>query len=110
MRIELSSAETAAPRRPLPHRFINRTDRLGLTLGCQSPNSQKYDGRLTRSGERQMNVEIVIQRNARSVVASREIQNLRIFSPLQRDLTGVQSIPTCQPKQIRCARSQALVQ
>ena len=90
--------------------FINRTDQIGLTLRRQPLNSQQYNRRLSCAGERQMNVEIVVQRDTRTAVTAREIENLGIFSPLQPSLAGVERIPTRLPKQSRRARSQALVQ
>jgi hypothetical protein len=42
-----------------------------------------------------MQMEIVVQRNARPTGALREIQDLRIFRPLQSSLTDVHCIPTC---------------
>jgi hypothetical protein len=42
-----------------------------------------------------MQMEIVVQRNARPAVALREIQDLGIFRPLQSGLTDVHRIPTC---------------
>ena len=57
-----------------------------------------------------MEVEIVVQRNARPAVVPCEIQNFRVFSPLEAGLTSVNRVPPYQPKQRRRSRSEALVQ
>ena len=43
-----------------------------------------------------MNMEIVVQRNARSAIFFGEIQNCGVYSPIKSDLTDVERVPTCQ--------------
>jgi hypothetical protein len=76
----------------IPTLFGNSDDQAGKRLGLQSFDADANDGWALGSTQRQLRVEVRIQRDNRSPLSAGEFKDCRIIGGRQTDVADVQRV------------------
>lgn len=92
------------------HWMQNRRDQLSLLLGCHTFYSQQDHRGSSLTGDREVHMKIVVERDTNPARKTSGIEKLTIISLRQSDRTHVYCVDAPFAKQDRRTRSQALVE